>query len=406
MIVPEQGSSMLEKSMALSSSLTEWRRELHRKPELSGEESETARMVMRELDRLGISYRSGVGGHGIVAEIVGSSQGPVVALRADMDALPIGEETGLDYASERPGLMHACGHDAHTAMLLGAADLLNAVNNQDELPGSVRLLFQPAEEINAGAKAMMKDGAMEGVDELYGLHNLPTLSAGKAATRSGPLMGSVDRIEITLEGRGGHGAIPDQTIDPIVCAAAIIQSLQSIVSRELSPFEPVVVTIGSLSSGHANNVIPQYATMTGTVRTFNPEIQAELPKRIERIVQHIAEGHRCKARLDYIGQVPVLVNHDEQSQAVEAVIDSLIGKAAREEARPTLAGEDFSVFLRELPGCFFWLGSGPAENAESAYGLHHPKYTLNEQCLPIGAALLAEIAVQRLTALSNLNAFK
>lgn len=400
MIIPEHDAAMLERSVALSLSLTEWRRELHRKPELSGEESETARMVMRELDRLGIAYRPGVGGHGIVAEIVGSDEGPVVALRADMDALPIEEETGLDYASERPGLMHACGHDAHTAMLLGAAELLAGINAQDRLPGTVRLLFQPAEEINAGAKAMMKDGALEGVDELYGLHNSPTMSAGKAATRSGPLMGSVDRIEITLEGKGGHGAIPDQTIDPIVCAAAIIQSLQSIVSRELSPFEPVVVTIGSLSSGHANNVIPQYAKMTGTVRTFNPEVQAGLPERIERVVQHIAEGHRCKARLDYISQVPVLVNHAEQTRAAEAIIDGLIGLEAREVAQPTLAGEDFSVFLNETPGCFFWLGSGPVENAESAYGLHHPKYTLNEECLPIGAALLAEIAAQRLLALA------
>lgn len=401
MIVPDQGSFMLEQSAALSSLLTEWRRELHRKPEPSGEEADTARMVMRELDRLGIAYRYGVGGHGIAAEIVGSGNGPIIALRADMDALPIEEETGLAYASERPGLMHACGHDAHTAMLLGAAQLLSGINARKRLPGTVRLLFQPAEEINAGAKAMMKDGALHGVDELYGLHNLPTLSAGKAATRNGPLMGSVDRIEITLEGRGGHGAIPDQTIDPIVCAAAIIQSLQSIVSRELSPFEPVVVTIGSLSSGYANNVIPQYAKMTGTVRTFNPEVQAGLPERIQRIVQRIAEAHRCKARLDYIGQVPVLVNHEEQNQAVEAIIDELIGNEAREEAQPTLAGEDFSVFLREIPGCFFWLGSGPSENAESSYGLHHPKYTLNEQCLPLGAALLAEIASRRLSALSG-----
>jgi hippurate hydrolase len=248
---------------------------------------------------------------------------------------------------------------------------------------------------------MMKDGALDGVDELYGLHNLPTLPAGKVATRSEPLMGSVDRIEITLEGRGGHGAIPDQTVDPIVCAAAIIQSLQSIVSRELSPFEPVVVTIGSITSGHANNVIPQYARMTGTARTFNPDVQAELPERIERIVRRIAEGHRCQARLDYIGQVPVLVNHAEQHKAAEAIIQRLIGKESIEEARPTLAGEDFSVYLREIPGCFFWLGSGPSENAESAYGLHHPKYTLNEKCLPLGAALLAEIAAQRLSALSD-----
>ncbi|MHA6484173.1 M20 metallopeptidase family protein [Paenibacillus sp. strain BS8-2] len=394
-------SGFHEQASALLPALTEWRRELHLNPELSFEESETAAMVARELKRLGVSYRTGVGGHGIVAEITGNVDGPVIALRADMDALPIEEETDLTFASQRPGLMHACGHDAHTAMLIGAAELLKGMNNRNPLPGTVRLLFQPAEEVNAGAKAMINDGALQGVDEIFGLHNLPTLSAGKVATRRGPLMGSVDRIEITLEGRGGHGAIPEQTVDPIVCAAAIIQSLQSIVSRELSPFEPVVVTIGSMSSGNANNVIPQYAKMTGTVRTFNPDVQSGLPERIERIVHRIAEGHRCKAKLDYIGQVPVLVNHDEQHLAMEGIIDNLVGAQAREDAKPTLAGEDFSVYLHEVPGCFFWLGSGPIEHAESSYGLHHPKYTLNEACLPQGAALLAEIAFQRLRTLSQ-----
>ncbi|WP_214629562.1 M20 metallopeptidase family protein [Paenibacillus agaridevorans] len=401
MISSQNRFDMLAQSERLAPALTEWRRELHRFPELSLEESETAERICRELDRIGIPYRANVGGHGIIAEIGSENEGPVVALRADIDALPIQEETDLDFASDRPGLMHACGHDAHTAMLIGAAELLEQLHRQQSLPGIVRLLFQPAEEVNAGANAMILDGALQDVLELYGLHNLPTLPAGKVATKQGPLMGSVDRIEITLEGKGGHGAIPDQSIDPIVCAAAIIQSLQGIVSRELSPFEPVVVTIGSITSGNANNVIPQYAVMTGTVRTFNPEVRVTLPERIERIVNHVAEGHRCKARLKYIEQVPVLINHWEQTEATEAIIDGLIGREAREEAKPTLAGEDFSVYLNEIPGCFFWLGSGPPDNAESAYGLHHPKYTLNEECLPIGAALLAEIAVNRLQVLAD-----
>lgn len=394
----EYRKDLLAQSEKLKPALVEWRRELHRYPELSLEESETAGRIRRELERLGIQYEANVGGHGIVAEIGGD--GPIVALRADIDALPIQEEAELDFVSEKPGVMHACGHDAHTAMLLGAAALLNERNHKELLPGKVRLLFQPAEEVNAGAKAMVRDGVLEGVQEMYGLHNLPTLSAGKVATRHGSLMGSVDRIEITLEGRGGHGAIPDQTIDPIVCAAAIIQSLQSIASRELSPFEPIVVTIGSMTAGHANNVIPQYAHLTGTVRTFNPEVQVTMPERLERIIQGIADGHRCKAQLHYIPQVPVLVNHSAQTEAVEEIIDGLLGRSVREEAKPTLAGEDFSLYMGEVPGCFFWLGSGPEVNAEDAYGLHHPKYTLNEQCLPVGAALLAEIAIQRLTALS------
>jgi len=372
----------------------EFRRELHRRPELSLQESETARAVSRHLERLGIAYRAEVGGHGIVAEIFGDRPGPTIALRADMDALPIQEEADVAFASERPGLMHACGHDAHTAILLGAAELL--AQTPRGFGGSVRLLFQPAEEINAGARAMMEAGALEGVAEIYGLHNLPTLAAGRVATRSGAMMGSVDRIEIDLEGRGAHGAIPNQGIDPIVCAAALIQSLQSLVSREVSPFSPVVVTIGSIHAGEANNVIPQTCRLSGTIRTFDPGVQKILPSALARIVQGIAAAHRCAAELRYIHQVPVLVNHEENARFVEAAIDGIIGAENRGVADPTLAGEDFSLYLEERPGCFFWLGSGPQEDAEHAYGLHHPKFKLHEECIPIGMALLAGIALKRL----------
>lgn len=386
-------------ALELAPALVALRRELHEHPELSHEESETASRVARELKRLGIPYRTGVGGHGIIAELKGGRPGAIIALRADMDALPIQEETEIDFPSKRPGIMHACGHDAHTAMLVGAAELLSACKEQ--LHGTVRFLFQPAEEVNAGAAAMIKDGALDSISEIYGLHNLPTLPAGKAATRYGALMGSVDRIEIALEGRGGHGAIPDQSVDPIVCASAIIQSLQSIISREVSPFDPVVVTIGSIHAGEANNVIPHYCRMTGTVRTFHPDIQAKLPDRIERIVQRIAEGYRCEATLHYIQQTPVLMNHEEQVKVVESVIDDRLGSNCRVIAQPTLAGEDFSIYLKDVPGCFFWLGSGPVVNAEQAFGLHHPKYWLNENCLPHGASLLADIARTRLAQLAG-----
>ena len=239
------------------------------------------------------------------------------------------------------------------------------------------------------------------MDEIYGLHNLPTLSAGMTATRYGSLMGSVDRIEIMLEGKGGHGAMPDQSIDPVVCASAIVMALQSIVSREVSPFDPVVITIGSIVSGDANNVIPKNAVMTGTIRTFDPLVQQFMPERIERIVKQIADAYRCQAVVQYIHQVPVLVNHDANMRQVDSIIDRMIGEDRRMTANPTMAGEDFSVYLRQIPGCFFWLGSGPSVNAEQAFGLHHPKFTLNEDCIPLGASLLAEIATQRLSDLSK-----
>lgn len=390
--------SLLEAAREAAAAWIEFRRELHRRPELSLAESETAAGVRRHLDRLGISYRSGVGGHGIVADIAGGRPGPIIALRADMDALPIQEESGLEFASEKPGLMHACGHDAHTAILLGAAELLarEARESPEKLAGTVRLLFQPAEEINAGARAMIEAGALDGVAEIYGLHNLPTLAAGRVATRSGPMMGSVDRLEIELEGKGAHGAIPDQGIDPIVCAAALIQSLQSLVSREVSPFAPVVVTIGSIHAGEANNVIPQTCRLAGTIRTFDPGVQKGLPAALERIVQGIAAAHRCSARVRCIHQVPVLTNHEANTRLAEAAIDEIIGRENRSLAEPTLAGEDFSLYLEKRPGCFFWLGSGPQRDAERAYGLHHPKYRLHEECIPVGMALLAGIALSRL----------
>ncbi|WP_010273484.1 M20 metallopeptidase family protein [Paenibacillus senegalensis] len=394
MKVTSWGESLLKEGLEMEDRLVAFRRDLHRNPELSHQESRTAAKVLAAIEGLGLKIRTQVGGHGIVADLQGGSPGPLIALRADMDALPIAEETDLPFASEVPGVMHACGHDGHTAILLGAVSLLAA--RKEQLHGSVRFLFQGAEEINAGAKAMIEDGALEAVDEIYGLHNLPTLPAGQAATRYGSLMGSVDRFEIQLEGKGGHGAIPDQSIDPVVAASAIVMALQTAASREISPFDPVVVTVGSIHAGEANNVIPHRAELTGTVRTFSPDVQRQMKERLERLIVRISEGYRCKAKLNYIEQTPVLVNHDDPVRHVEDTVDALIGRERRIEAAPTMAGEDFSIYLQHVPGCFFWLGSGPPVGAEQAFGLHHPRFTLNEACLPLGAALLSAIAFRRL----------
>lgn len=376
----------------LTARMIAFRRALHSFPELSLEEEQTAKQIASKLDELNIPYRMNVGGYGIVADLRSEVEGPTIALRADMDALPIEEETNLPYASTRKGIMHACGHDAHTAILLGAIELLQ----REKLNGHVRFIFQGAEELNLGAKAMIEAGVLDKVDEIYGLHNLPTLSAGKLATCAGSMMGSVDRIDIRIEGKGAHGAIPNEGVDPILCASAIVMALQSIVSRELSPFDPAVITIGSIKAGDANNVIPQYATLSGTVRTFNPFIQKTMKNRIERIMQNIADSYRCSAQLTYTEQVPVLVNDEQSASVVNEVIDKVIGSEHRIEAAPTLAGEDFSLYLEKIPGCFFWLGSGSEQRAHEAYGLHHPKFTLDESCLPIGAVVLAQIVKQRL----------
>lgn len=392
------GSVALNKLQEAGREIDEWlvefRRDLHRNPELSLQETETAAKVAEQLRAMGYTVKTGVGGHGVIADLAGANPGPMIALRADMDALPIQEETGFPFGSQKPGIMHACGHDAHTSMLLGAARILK--EQQANIAGKVRFIFQSAEEINAGAKLMVEAGVLDGVEEIYGLHNLPTLAAGKVATRYGSLMGSVDRFEIVIEGKGGHGAIPDQSIDPLVAASAVVMGLQTAVSRETSPFEPVVVTVGSIHAGDSYNVIPHRAELSGTVRTFSAASQRTMQERLQRIAEQIAAAYRCTAKLTYIEMTSVLVNTDSCVAHVEETVDALIGSSNRIEAAPTLAGEDFSVYLQHVPGCFFWLGSGPQVGAEKAYGLHHPKFDINEECLPLGASLLAAVAYKRL----------
>lgn len=386
---------IMEEANKLEEELIAFRRDLHRFPELSDEETRTADKVAARLRMPGLSVKTGVGGHGVVAELVGGLPGPTIALRADMDALPIQEETGLPFASEIPGVMHACGHDAHTTILLGAAIRLAGLSGQ--LAGTVRFIFQPAEETVAGAGRMIADGVLDGVDEIYGLHNWPALPAGKIAGKPGSLHAATDRVEIVVSGKGGHGSMPEQCRDPIVAAAAVIMGLQSVVSREIPAVEPVVISIGSIHGGLANNVIPSTVLLTGTVRTYSNALREQMPERVQRVAAQIAAGYRCQAEVKYITQVPAVVNDEACAQRLRQSVERLAGAANWVEAVPTMGGEDFALYQQHVPGCFFWLGSGPRENAEQAHGLHSPLFVIDEACLALGASVFASFILDRLS---------
>lgn len=377
------------------------RRKFHSFPELSFRELQTAAWIAEELQALGLEIRTGVGGQGIVADLHGAAA-PLrpgqtrrtIAFRADIDALPIFEDTGLPYSSENPGVMHACGHDIHASVLLGAAKLL--AQRKSALYGTVRFIFQSAEEILQGARAMIAEGAMERVDEIYGLHNLPQMPAGRIGVKPGVIMGSIDRIEIRVEGRGGHGGYPEACSDPIVAASAIVSGLQAVVSRETSAANGAVVSICTFHAGTANNIIPDAVEMTGTVRNLEAEWRNTMPERIARIAAGIAQAHRCKASTVYIEQVPAVDNNEQCAAYVAEVGDLMIGRENRITPRPVTYGEDFAEYLKHASGCFFWLGSGPQQNPEQAHGLHSPRFNPDEGCLKIGAALFAGLALKRL----------
>lgn len=386
---------VMEQARRIEADLIAIRRELHRFPELSFEESRTAAAVAAELTRLGLEPRTGVGGHGVVADLRGGREGPLIALRADMDALPVTEETGLPFSSEHPGVMHACGHDVHTTVLLGAARIL--AERRAELCGTVRFIFQSAEEILAGAKAMIGQGVMDGVDEIYGLHNLPSLPAGAISVKPGVLMGSIDRLEIRIDGRGGHGGYPHACIDPIVAASAVVMALQTAVSREIPPTRGAVVTIGTIHAGTANNIIPDTVELTGTVRNLDGEWREKMPDIIGRIVEDTCKAYRCEAKVAYIRQVPPVMNDESCTRHVAETADRLVGRANRFEPEPMTYGEDFAEYTELAKGCFFWLGSGPRTGADQAAGLHSPRFNPDESCIALGAAMLADIALQRLS---------
>lgn len=371
------------------------RRDLHRHPELSGKEERTAGVVAGRLRGLGLEVRTGVGGTGVLGFLRGSRPGPCVALRADMDALPIQEATGAAYASLVPGVMHACGHDVHTTCLLGAAALL--AGRRDRLAGSVKFLFQPAEEDDRGAKAMLAAGVLEdpAPTAICGLHTFPRLPAGQVGVAAGPLMAGIDTIRITIRGAAGHGAAPHRAVDAIVAAAGAVVGLQHVVSRRLDPQEPAVVTIGTFHAGLAPNIIAPAAELTGTVRWMRPETRDRLPGIIQDTVANLCRAYGAEADMRYERNLPPVINDAGIADRVRRAAARLLGPDAVRPAETTMGGDDFALYLERVPGCYLWLGTGdPARGI--TYDWHDPRYDVDEGALAVGGALLAETAAELL----------
>ncbi|WP_435311028.1 M20 aminoacylase family protein [Primorskyibacter sedentarius] len=377
----------------MAAEITEWRRDFHEHPELMYDVQRTAGIVAGKLRAFGCDeVVEGIGRTGVVAVINGKANGSgkVIGLRADMDALPIQEQTGVDYASKTPDAMHACGHDGHTAMLLGAAKYLAETRNFD---GKVVIIFQPAEEGGAGGRAMCEDGLMErwGIQEVYGMHNWPGQPLGKFAIRPGPFFAATDVFEIEVEGKGGHAAKPHETVDSTVCAAQIISTIQTIASRSADPVDQIVVSVTSIeSSSKAFNVIPQRVAMKGTVRTLSPRMRDLAEARLSTICTSVAEAFGATARVNYVRNYPVMVNSEEQTEFAVEVARSVAGEC--DEAPLVMGGEDFAFMLEERPGAYILVGNGDTAP------VHHPEYNFNDEAIPAGCSWWAEIVEQRMPA--------
>jgi hippurate hydrolase len=371
--------------------ITAWRRDIHTHPEVMYDTHRTAALVADKLRAFGCDeVVEGIGQTGVVGIIKGVSDtsGRVIGLRADMDALPMQEQTGLDYASSVPNAMHACGHDGHTAMLLGAAQYLAETRNFD---GQVALMFQLAEEGGNGALAMVEDGVMDrwGIDEVYALHNDPNLPTGQFATRKGPMLAAVDFFTIEIEGKGGHAAKPQKTIDPTMMGCQLHQSLQTLVSRNVDPVDRAVVSVTAFHTGSdVYNVIPHTATLKGTVRSFNPATRDMLEQRMQAMCDAVAATHGGQITLKYDRITPATINSDQQAEFAAEVATSVAGSCA--EAALSLGGEDFSYMLEVRPGAFVMVGNGDSAP------LHHPEYDFNDEAIPNGCSFFAELVEQRL----------
>lgn len=390
---------MLSQAQAISDTLSALRREIHRHPELSFAEERTARLVVRRLSELGIPARTGVGKTGVVADLAPAGvSGPTIALRGDMDALPIQEENDVPYASQVPGVMHACGHDANTTCLLGAAQLLAGEAAAGRLRGRVRFLFQPSEESQdeeglSGAMRMVDEGVMDGVDAVSGLHVWADLPVGRIETRVGPFSAYPDKFTLVIHGQEAHGAFPQRGVDAITLAAQVILALQTVVSRRLDPTQAKVLSVGTIAGGTKENILAGQVTMTGTIRTFDAETRGRLMDEMERacgIVRALGGDYTLTVEPGYI---PV-VNDAAMTALVRQVGADVLGPENVGEARMEMGGEDFSYFADKAPGCFFYLGSAFPGQPPRLH--HHSRFDVDERCLPIGAALLAEIAVRYL----------
>lgn len=361
--------------------IAEWRHDFHQHPELLYDVHRTAGKVADMLKSFGCDeVVTGIGRTGVVGVIRGKKKGgKVLGLRADMDALPLEEITGLPYASKTPGKMHACGHDGHTSMLLGAARHLCETRNFD---GTTVVIFQPAEEGGAGAKAMIDDGLLDrwNIQEVYGMHNYPGIELGTFAVKAGPLMAAADRIRIDIEGVGGHAARPHKAIDTVLVGCAVVNALQHIVSRNVDPLESAVISIPMFQAGHTDNVIPQTAHLRGTARSFSTQVRDQLEKRIGEVVEHTAKAHGAKATVTYKRDYPVVVNTPKEAEFASKVASEIVSESHVKPAIPVMGAEDFAFMLEKRPGAFIFMGNGNSAN------LHHPAYDFNDKAIPFGTS--------------------
>jgi amidohydrolase len=374
---------LIEKVVAL-------RRDLHRHPELGFEEHRTAAIVAERLHDLGYDVHTGIATTGVVGVLAGMAPGKTIMLRADMDALPIDEENATDYRSTRAQTMHACGHDGHVAILLGAAELI--AQRRAQLAGTVCLVFQPAEEGQGGGAEMVRQGVLErfGIERAYGLHLSSSHPVGQLGFREGPIYASSDSLEITIEGRGGHGAAPHLSIDPIYVASEFVVAVQQVVSRQIDPIEPAVVTIGSIHGGTTHNVIPSRVRLMGTVRAFNADVRAQMAGRIERILKGVCDTAGATYTFDYLWRYPVTSNDAEQTRYVKALAQATVGAADVIDVPQIMGAEDFSFFAEKVPACFYTLGA--AGGPDSSWPHHHARFDIDEAALANGVRMMTALA--------------
>jgi hippurate hydrolase len=393
--------------MKLVEAITGWtpeitaiRRDIHAHPELAYEEARTADVVAKQLESWGIAVHRGLGTTGVVGTIHGKQDnGRAVGLRADMDALPMQELNTFEHASRHPGKMHACGHDGHVAMLLGAARYLSEHRNFD---GTVYVIFQPAEEGQGGAKAMIDDGlfSLFPMDAVFGMHNWPGMAVGTFGVKAGPMMASSNTFEVQIEGKGAHGGMPHLGVDPVMAAVQLAQAFQTLISRERDPLEPIVLSITQIHAGSADNVIPNNAIMRGTVRTFSDAALDFVEQRMGQIADHTSQALNCKARFDFQRRYPPTINHDGAAAFCADVLKGIVGPDKVDQTvRPSMGAEDFAFMLQEKPGCYVWIGNGQGDHRSPGHGagpcmLHNGSYDFNDDLIPLGATYWVQLATQ------------
>lgn len=359
--------------------LVEWRRYLHQHPELSFQEEKTSAWLYDKLISFGCNVKRSQSSHGLIVSIIGEQAGPTIAIRADIDALPIQDEKEVEYRSTVENVMHACGHDGHTATLLGIAKYF--IEHQAEIKGERRLLFQPAEELApGGAKTLIDEGALDGVDAVYGVHLWSLLDVGVISTKPGYFMSAVDDFQMVITGKGGHGGMPHDTIDAILVGSAVVQNLQTIVSRNVNPIKPAVVTIGTFQAGHANNVIAERCLLKGTIRTFDEDTRQMIINKVKSVSQSIAEAYGATIDINLKYGYPAVKNDEKEAKRILLLAKEAVGEQLVNVAEPIMIAEDFSYYLQQKPGCFFFVGAGNKQ-INAIYPHHHPKFDFDEQAM-------------------------